>query len=144
MDKYDAISIGEIVAENALNAVGEYSRKEHLHMAYCFEFLSEDFVFSNTDKIVEAFFQNSPNSWPCWSFSNHDSERIASRIKKDPKEIMAKLLDLRGTICIYQGEELGLLESKLKFKDLRDPFGRNFWPNTKAEMVVEHQCYGTH
>ena len=132
MDKYDAISIGEIVAENALNTVGEYSRKEHLHMAYCFEFLSEDFVFSNTDKIVEAFFQNSPDSWPCWSFSNHDSERIASRINEDPKEIMTKLLELKGTICIYQGEELGLLESRLNFKDLRDPFGKNFWPNYKG------------
>ena len=91
VDKYDAISVGEIVSENPLDVIGEYANDQRLHMAYCFEFLSEDFNFSDTNKIVDQFFHNNPNSWPCWSFSNHDSMRITSRINKSSKEIMKKL-----------------------------------------------------
>ena len=101
-------------------------------MAYCFEFLSEEFDFLQTDKIVKDFFLNNPNSWPCWSFSNHDSMRIASRIDLEPKIIMEKLLELDGNICIYQGEELGLKETNIAYKDLQDPFGKNFWPEFKG------------
>ena len=132
LDKYNAISVGEIVAENPLEIIGEYANNNRLHMAYCFEFLSEDFDFLKTDKIVKDFFTKNPGSWPCWSFSNHDSQRIASRITENPKNIMKKLLELEGNICIYQGEELGLTETNVAFKDLQDPFGKNFWPDFKG------------
>ena len=45
---------------------------------------------------------------------------------------MKKLLELEGNICIYQGEELGLTETNVAFKDLQDPFGKNFWPDFKG------------
>ena len=35
---------------------------------------------------------------------------------------------LRGTVCLYQGEELGLEEAVLAFEQLKDPFGIAFWP----------------
>jgi alpha-glucosidase len=38
------------------------------------------------------------------------------------------LLALRGTVFLYQGEELGLPQSPLAFEDLRDPFGIAHWP----------------
>ena len=132
LDKYDAISVGEIVAEDPLEIIGEYTNENRLHMAYCFEFLSEDFDFNETDNIVNKFFTNNSQAWPCWSYSNHDSKRIASRINKNPKTIMKKLLSLHGNICIYQGEELGLTESIVEYKDLQDPFGKNFWPEFKG------------
>ena len=132
LDKYNAISVGEIVADNPLEIIGEYANNNRLHMAYCFEFLSEDFDFLKTDKIVKDFFLKNPGSWPCWSFSNHDSQRIATRITENPKNIMKKLLELEGNICIYQGEELGLTETNVAFKDLQDPFGKNFWPDFKG------------
>ena len=132
LDKYDAISVGEIVADDPLEIIGEYTNENRLHMAYCFEFLSEDFDFNETDNIVNKFFANNSQAWPCWSYSNHDSKRIASRINKDPKTIMKKLLSLNGNICIYQGEELGLTESIIEYNDLQDPFGKNFWPEFKG------------
>ena len=132
LDKYDAISVGEIVAEDPLEIIGEYTNENRLHMAYCFEFLSEDFDFNETDNIVNKFFTNNSQAWPCWSYSNHDSKRIASRINKNPKTIMKKLLSLNGNICIYQGEELGLTESIIEYNDLQDPFGKNFWPEFKG------------
>ena len=132
LDKYNAISVGEIVSENPLEAIGEYANKKRLHMAYCFEFLAEDINFENIESVVESFFKNHPESWPCWAFSNHDSKRIASRMNQDPKAIMKKLLKLRGSICIYQGEELGLSESEVEYKHIQDPFGKNFWPEFKG------------
>ena len=55
-------------------------------MAYCFEFLSDDFNFETVDEIVNNFDQN-PHSWPCWAFSNHDATRIASRVNKSQKKL---------------------------------------------------------
>jgi alpha-glucosidase len=42
--------------------------------------------------------------------------------------LMASLACLRGSFCIYQGEELGLKEAVLKFEDLTDPWGIATWP----------------
>lgn len=42
------------------------------------------------------------------------------------------LAALRGSICLYQGEELGLPEAELAFEDLRDPYGIRFWPAFKG------------
>jgi glycosidase len=45
---------------------------------------------------------------------------------------MALLLVLRGTVFIYQGEELGLPQSAVPFELLQDPFGRPNWPVHKG------------
>ncbi len=132
LDKYNAISVGEIVSENPLETIGEYTNEKRLHMAYCFEFLAEDIDFENIESVVESFFKNHPESWPCWAFSNHDSKRIVSRINQNPKTIMEKLLKLKGNVCIYQGEELGLPESEVEYEHIQDPFGKNFWPEFKG------------
>jgi alpha-glucosidase len=44
----------------------------------------------------------------------------------------ALLMSLRGSICIYQGEELGLPEAEIAFEDLQDPYGIRFWPKFKG------------
>ena len=132
LDKYDAISVGEIVADNFIKVMGDYTTNKRLHMAYNFEFLSEEFNFNKVDNTVDNFFSNNPDSWPCWAFSNHDSKRIVSRSNMDAKKLLEKLLCQKGNICIYQGEELGLTESEIKFEDIKDPFGKNFWPDFKG------------
>jgi alpha-glucosidase len=42
------------------------------------------------------------------------------------------LLSMRGSACLYQGEELGLTEAELAFEDLVDPYGIEFWPQFKG------------
>jgi alpha-glucosidase len=70
----------------------------------------------------------------CWSFSNHDVERAVSRWMPAgggmafARLLMAFTLSLRGSICLYQGEELGLPEAVLSEPELRDPFGIAYWP----------------
>ena len=46
--------------------------------------------------------------------------------------LMALLLSLRGSICLYQGEELGLTEAELAESDLHDPFGIAYWPEFRG------------
>jgi alpha-glucosidase len=41
---------------------------------------------------------------------------------------MALLLALRGTVFLYQGEELGLPQSEVPFERMQDPFGLAHWP----------------
>ena len=132
LDGYGAISIGEIVADNPMDVIARYTSEDKLHMAYCFEFLSDEFEFDKVEGIVDDFFQKNKNSWPCWAFSNHDAKRIASRSSIEPKELMRKLLSLKGNVCIYQGEELGLHETNVDFDDIQDPFGKAFWPEFKG------------
>jgi alpha-glucosidase len=65
--------------------------------------------------------------------------RHVSRFARSEEErpVIAKLAisvlaALRGSICLYQGEELGLPEAELAFEDLRDPYGIRFWPAFKG------------
>ena len=71
--------------------------------------------------------------WPAWSLGNHDVARFASRLAHsgDPREVrvlLAALLCLRGTIFLYQGEELGLPQADVPFEALRDPYDIAAWP----------------
>ena len=75
------------------------------------------------------------DGWACWAFSNHDVVRHASRwnLGEDARRLYAALLlSLRGTICLYQGEELGLTEAYVAYEDLQDPYGIRFWPKFKG------------
>jgi alpha-glucosidase len=48
------------------------------------------------------------------------------------KQNLALLLSMKGDICLYQGEELGLPEAEVPFDRLQDPFGITFWPKFKG------------
>ena len=42
------------------------------------------------------------------------------------------MLSLRGSVCLYQGEELGLTEAYVPFEELQDPYGKRFWPKFRG------------
>ena len=75
--------------------------------------------------------------WPCWAISNHDVMRAVSRwggASDDAfaAQLVALVCSLRGSVCLYQGEELGLSEAEVPFEALQDPYGKTFWPNFKG------------
>ena len=108
-----------------------------LHMCYDFELLAPGPV--TPDGIAEAL-ARSPASgegagWPCRAFSNHDVARHATRMppaswgrERAARLLASVLLSLDGSVCIYQGEELGLPEAEVPFEALQDPYGKEFWP----------------
>jgi alpha-glucosidase len=48
------------------------------------------------------------------------------------KMLFAMISSLRGSVCSYQGEELGLTEADIAFEDVQDPYGITFWPQFKG------------
>ncbi len=74
-----------------------------------------------------------PDHWPCIAFSNHDVIRTASRFGQPAaKAMLALLFALRGTLLLYQGEELGLPEVTLRRDQLKDPVGDLYYPLFKG------------
>jgi alpha-glucosidase len=74
-----------------------------------------------------------PDHWPCIAFSNHDVIRTATRFGPGSAKVMLALLfALRGTLLLYQGEELGLTEVDLRRDQLRDPVGDLYYPLFKG------------
>ena len=126
--------LGEFSSQpGAFARVARATGPGRLHMAYTLAPLRGGFSLEQARALIEAAAQ--PAGWPCWSFSNHDVVRVATRWAPDgipdlrvTKLLLALLLTLRGSACLYQGEELGLPEAVLPFEALRDPFGRAFWP----------------
>jgi alpha-glucosidase len=140
MDRYPGtVTLGEIASEDSLKTMAEYTAgNSRLHMAYSFELLVDQLSGSYIRETVETLEQNLSEGWPCWSIGNHDVVRVMSRWggkNQSPqlaKTLNAMLLSLRGSVCSYQGEELGLTEAEIQQHELQDPYGITFWPRFKG------------
>ncbi|MFA9273905.1 MAG: alpha-amylase family glycosyl hydrolase [Candidatus Aquirickettsiella gammari] len=139
LDEYQAISIGEIGADDALEVMAQYTEGgKRLHMAYSFNLLTAEFSAAHIRAQVEAFEARVKEGGASWSVGNHDVARVLTRWggkSAGPafaKMIMSLQLMLKGTPCIYQGDELGLSEAELAYEDLQDPVGMTFWPESKG------------
>ena len=141
LDEYPGrTTVGEIGdSQHQLEIMAQYtSGDDMLHMAYTFDYLGGAFSaphFHNAIALTEA---QAPDGWICLAFSNHDVVRHVSRWAVHGQEeaftrLAAMLiLSMRGSVCLYQGEELGLKEAELSFSDLVDPYGIEFWPEFKG------------
>lgn len=140
MDRYPgSVTLGEISAEDSLKTMAEYTTgQSRLHMAYSFELLVDKMSASYIRQTVETLEAGLKEGWPCWSIGNHDVVRVMSRWGgKKPDDKLARmlnamLLSLRGSVCSYQGEELGLTEADIQQDQLQDPYGIAFWPMFKG------------
>ncbi|WP_158970545.1 alpha-amylase family glycosyl hydrolase [Paraglaciecola sp. L3A3] len=140
LDRYpDTAALGEISSEDSIKSMAEYTQGKRLQMAYSFELLTEDFNVEHITATVQQLESQLTDGWPCWAISNHDVARVVSRWGKDhaqskqlAKMFTALVTSLRGSVCSYQGEELGLEEAEVQFDELQDPFGIEFWPTFKG------------
>lgn len=135
VDEFDgAMTVAEIASSSHIQRSIEYTEgRERLHTAY-------SFIFLEADRLTPALVRRalgewlSEIAWPSWSFSNHDVMRALSRFGgQHPEPDLARMLlmllcCLRGTVFIYQGEELGLPQADVPFEKLRDPEAIRFWP----------------
>ena len=67
-----------------------------------------------------------------WCAMSRAGRGRATTPTRSPNSRSTLLACLRGSICLYQGEELGLTEAEIAFEDLRDPYGIRFWPGFKG------------
>ncbi|HEY5804045.1 MAG TPA: alpha-glucosidase family protein [Lysobacter sp.] len=139
LDRYPgATTLGEISSEDSLATMGEYVNERRLHMGYSFELLTDDFSAAYIRGTVEDLEAKMTRGWPCWAISNHDVRRAVTRWGGEgasddlARQLVALVCSLRGSVCLYQGEELGLTEADVPFESLQDPYGIAFWPNFKG------------
>jgi len=143
LDEYPgATSVGEIGdAQNGMQVLSDYTTgTDRVHMCYTFDFLSGEYPSAQRVAEVLARFENeAPDSWVCWAFSNHDVVRHVTRWNLPKKQriqhiklLASLLMSMRGSVCLYQGEELGLPEADIPFEKLQDPYGIAFWPEFKG------------
>ena len=141
MDDYPGTTtVGEIGdSQHQLEVMAQYTAgDDRLHMAYTFDYLGGEFSADHFKKSIAATEAGAPDGWICLAFSNHDVVRHVSRWAAHGQEAAftrlaaTLILAMRGSVCLYQGEELGLKEAELSFADLVDPYGIEFWPEFKG------------
>ncbi|GAB3550077.1 alpha-amylase family glycosyl hydrolase [Noviherbaspirillum agri] len=139
LDAYGAFSLAEVGGVDPLKLMGQYTQPGRLHSAYSFALMRPDSSAAYVRNVIATLEEHiHPFSSACYAMSNHDKPRVASRWQNGrdrddtAKEMLALLLCMRGDICMYQGEELGLPQSDVPFERIRDPFGISFWPKFKG------------
>ncbi len=145
IDSYgDRFALAEVGGEQALKEMHDYTEgPRRLHSAYGFDFLYADQL---TPDIVASAAAHWPDrqgvGWPSWAFENHDAPRAISRwvapehAAQFARTKMLLLAALRGTIILFQGEELGLTQVDVPFDKLRDPEAIANWPQTLSRDGV--------
>lgn len=137
MDRYPGrTTLAEVSSQTgAFERVGRYTEgNDLLHMAYTLQPSRGRFDAATIRRLLAD--AATARGWTAWSFSNHDVERVVSRwwpraepIDRDfARLLMALMLSLRGSVSLYQGEELALPNAVVPPDAMRDPFGIAYYP----------------
>jgi alpha-glucosidase len=133
-------AVGEIGdAQHQLEIMAQYtSGNDKLHMCYTFDYLGGEYTAPHFRDALRLTQEKAPDGWICLAFSNHDVVRHVSRWAPHgfedrlTRQTALLLMTMRGSVCLYQGEELGLTEAEIAYDDLVDPYGIEFWPEFKG------------
>ena len=145
IDSYgNRFALAEVGGEQALTEMHEYTAgPDRLHSAYGFDYLyAEALTPELVARTVEHWPEMPDVGWPSWAFENHDAPRAVSRwVAPEHREQFARtkmllLASLRGSIILFQGEELGLTQVDVPFDQLQDPEAIANWPQTLSRDGV--------
>lgn len=139
LDSYpDKTSIGEIYVlppGDTTLAASFLGNNDLLHMAFDFSLIFTPWSAHLYYKVIQKWYRAlAPEGWPSFVLSNHDLGRYGSRIalginrQAKIKILSTLLLTLRGTPFIYYGDEIGLCNTHIPRKKIKDPYGRMLWP----------------
>ncbi len=142
MDEFPGtFTLGEIGDDHPYERASEYTTDARLNTTYNPHMMSGHQGKELTEALIrspiETFLTYPGDGWPSWAFCNHDVVRSVTRwgrkqgYENNPafaRMLTALLCSLRGTIFIYQGEELGLPEADIPFEKIQDPWGKYLWP----------------
>jgi alpha-glucosidase len=142
MDRYDATTLAEISsAEDTLLISSEYVRGEdRLHTAYNSSLMTDEpLTAQRVTHLIRRVEELFTDGVICWTAGTHDFPRLKSRWSKyQPSEeflqdafdhmFAALIISLKGSCCIYQGDELGLTQADIPHEKMKDPFGIQGYP----------------
>jgi alpha-glucosidase len=132
LDSYDGdrTSVGEVYLLDPVKMARYYGDNDELHLSFNFAFLWARWKASSLrqqiTETIEAL--SSHGATPTWVLSNHDVPRHRSRYgtsEAAARSAAIMLATLPGTVFLYQGEELGLLDADIPLDKVVDPGGRD-------------------
>jgi alpha-glucosidase len=100
----DALLVGEVYRPT--RDLAPYL--EYLDLAFAFELLHSPF---DEQRLAEVVAEGQRLGRVAWALSNHDFPRLATRFGEEHAARAAELLlSLPGTVFIYQGDEIGMVD----------------------------------
>ena len=138
LDQYPGrFSVAEVGGPNTLRDVRQYTQgPDRLNTGYDFIFLTMKKLSAKAICETVRYWDDYETVWRSWTFNNHDVPRVVSRWGDgfEPvqlaKTLQTLLVTLRGTLFMYQGEELGLPQADIPYEKLKDPEAIANWPDT--------------
>lgn len=130
------VLIGEAAADTPGGPAAFYGDgADELHLVFDFRLLKSPWRAQSFRRfLTEHASAIPPGGWPTIVFSNHDQPRHVDRygrggdVEARARAAALLLLTLPGTPFLYYGEELGMRNGHLRYRDLRDPYTKRFWP----------------
>jgi alpha-glucosidase len=118
--------LGEIIGDRSVSRkyCGD-EKNNRLTLAFDFEMLRFQFKAKYFSKLVSNLEKDFPEPFmPAYVFSNHDRRRSLKRLDNNLQKaqlLHLMQLTLRGVPCMYYGEETGMTDAKLPYKNALDP-----------------------
>ncbi|WP_447979548.1 glycoside hydrolase family 13 protein [Candidatus Nitrospira bockiana] len=133
-----AVMVGEASSDTPGGPAAFYGTGvDQLHLVFNFRLLKSAWDPVVFRRLIREWDEAVPaGGWPTQVLSNHDQSRHATRYGRgvDPETADRRaraaavlLLTLRGTPFLYYGEELGMRDGRLRYRDVRDPYTRRYW-----------------
>ena len=127
----ETLLLGEVIGDREIvrKFAGD-DRNDGLTLVFDFEMLQFKFTADYFHQLIRDIEAHFPNPFmPVYVFSNHDKRRSIHKLGGDIRK--AKLLHMlqltvRGVPCMYNGEELGMTNSKFPFHTALDPIPHKF------------------
>jgi alpha-glucosidase len=132
----DVVLIGEAAADTPGGPASFYGRgDDELHLVFDFRLMKSPWCADSFRRFLSHHVSSIPKGgWPTIVFSNHDQPRHIDRYgtggdaETRARAAALLLLTMPGTPFLYYGEEVGMRNGKLRYRDLRDPYTKRFWP----------------
>ena len=132
----DAVLIGEAAADTPGGPASFYGKgDDELHLVFDFRLMKSPWCANSFRLFLSQHVPSIPKGgWPTIVMSNHDQPRHIDRYgtggdaEARARAAALLLLTMPGTPFLYYGEEVGMRNGKLRYRDLRDPYTKRFWP----------------
>lgn len=128
-------------AEDTILTSSQYVQGDRrLHMAYNSSLMSDEpLTYQRLRTMIERVEEHFQDGVICWTGGTHDFPRLKTRWRKFMNDeflheafdhmFAALILSLRGSCCLYQGDELGLTQANIPYEKMQDPFGLAGYPS---------------
>jgi alpha-glucosidase len=141
-DSYDPprVLVGETYVHRVEDVIPFYGAGDGLHLSFNIPFAHTAFDAASLRATTERTEELIPaGCTPVWMGSNHDFARFPTRwAGNDPDRArcaLMMLMTLRGAVFLFEGDELGLVDTELEKDQLLDPVSIMFHPVFGRDQV---------